>query len=199
MERRMLPGHGPHQTVKTSGGGGVVARRGSSTRTGGVLLRDVADGDLSTFFEHQQDPVANRMAGFPPRDRDAFVAHWKGILADGTVTKKTILFDGHVAGNVVSFEHSGRREVGYWIGGEYWGKGVATEALSQFLALAEARRPLYAAVARHNVGSIRVLEKCGFTVVGEEDGEYLLRLTADRANAAPPTHATPGDAPNPPG
>jgi RimJ/RimL family protein N-acetyltransferase len=29
------------------------------------------------------------------------------------------------------------------------------------------------------VGSIRVLEKCGFTVVGEEDGEYLLGLTAD--------------------
>jgi RimJ/RimL family protein N-acetyltransferase len=50
-------------------------------------------------------------------------------------------------------------EVGYWIGREYWGKGVATEALSQFLAHAEVRRPLHAAVAKHNVGSIRVLEK----------------------------------------
>jgi RimJ/RimL family protein N-acetyltransferase len=41
------------------------------------------------------------------------------------------------------------------------------------------RRPLHAAVAKHNVGSIRVLEKCGFAVVGEEEGEYVLRLTAD--------------------
>lgn len=156
-----------------------MARHASSTRMGGVLLRNVADGDLPLFFEHQQDPVANRMAGFPPRDRDAFVAHWTKILADETVTKKTILFGGRVAGNVVSFENSGEREVGYWIGSEYWGKGVATEALSQFLGHAEARRPLHAAVAKHNVGSIRVLEKCSFTIVGEEDGEYLLRLTAD--------------------
>jgi RimJ/RimL family protein N-acetyltransferase len=114
-----------------------------------------------------------------PRNWDAFVAHWTKILADETVIKKTVLFDGRVAGNVVSFEQECEREVGYWIGREYWGKGVATEALSQFLAHAEVRRPLHAAVANHNVGSIRVLEKCGFAVVGEEEGEYVLRLTAD--------------------
>lgn len=158
-----------------------MATREPSSRTGHVQLRDVAEGDLPVFFEHQRDPVANRMAGFPPRDRDAFVAQWATILADESVTKKTVLFDGRVAGNVVSFENSGEREVGYWIGSEYWGKGVATEALSRFLGHAEARRPLHAAVAKHNVGSIRVLKKCGFAmVVGEEDGEYVLRLGADR-------------------
>ena len=153
--------------------------RESSTRTEDVLLRDVAEDDLPVFFEHQRNPVANRMADFPPRNWDAFVAHWTKILADETVIKKTVLFDGRVAGNVVSFEQECEREVGYWIGREYWGKGVATEALSQFLAHAEVRRPLHAAVAKHNVGSIRVLEKCGFAVVGEEEGEYVLRLTAD--------------------
>ncbi len=106
------------------------------------------------------------------------MAHWTKILADETVTERTILFGGRVAGNVVSFENSGERKVGYWIGREHWGNGVATEALSQFLAHVEVRRPLHAAVAKHNAGSIRVLEKCGFTVVGEEDGEYVLRLTA---------------------
>lgn len=151
----------------------------SSTRTEGVLLRDVAEGDLSVFFEHQRNPVANRMADFPPRNWDAFVAHWTKILADETVIKRTVLFNGRVAGNVVSFEQECEQEVGYWIGREYWGKGVATEALSQFLAHVEVRRPLHAAVAKHNVGSIRVLEKCGFAVVGEEEGEYVLRLTSD--------------------
>lgn len=131
-----------------------------------VLLRDVLDSDLPILFAHQLDPDATRMAAFKSRDKDAFMKHWKKIMGDDTVVKKTILFGGHVAGNIVSFAHSGEAHVGYWIGREYWGKGVATRALSQFLGHATAR-PLYARVAKHNVASIRVLEKCGFTVCGE--------------------------------
>jgi hypothetical protein len=116
-----------HEIVRAEGGSRVATHESG---TGKVLLRDVAGGDLPMFFEHQRDPAANRMAGFPPRDRDAFLAHWKKVLADGNIIKKTILFDGRVAGNVVSFENRGEREVGYWIGREYWGRGVATEALS---------------------------------------------------------------------
>lgn len=153
--------------------------RARSARRGDVLLRDVADSDLPVFFEHQRDPVANRVADFPARDREAFAAHWAKILGDENVTKKTVLFEGRVAGNVVSFERDGEREVGFWIGREYWGRGVATEALSRFLGQVEVRRPLYAGVAKRNVASVRVLEKCGFTVVGEEqDGGYVMRLAA---------------------
>jgi RimJ/RimL family protein N-acetyltransferase len=133
-----------------------------------VLLRDVTEGDLPILFEHQLDPDANEMAAFPARDRDDFLTHWAKILADETVIKKTILFDGQVAGNIVSFEQSGEREVGYWIGKKYWGKGIATRALSGFLSH-ETTRPLYAQVAKHNAASIRVLEKCGFTLAGEEE------------------------------
>ena len=89
--------------------------RARSARRGDVLLRDVADSDLPVFFEHQRDPVANRVADFPARDREAFAAHWAKILGDENVTKKTVLFEGRVAGNVVSFERDGEREVGYWI------------------------------------------------------------------------------------
>ena len=132
-----------------------------------VRLRDVVDGDLPIFFEQQLDPDAVRMAAFPSRNRDAFMAHWKTkVLADATVAKKTILFDGEVAGNIVSFEQSGRPLVGYWIGKSYWGRGIATRALSEFLRQVHTR-PLYAHVAKHNIGSIRVLEKCGFRVFGE--------------------------------
>ena len=116
------------------------------------------------------------MAAFPARDEDAFMAHWTKILADPTVTARTVLLDEQVAGNVVSFEHEGHREVGYWIGREFWGRGVATRALSVFLELVP-ERPLYAGVVPHNAASIRVLEKCGFTVTGREDGgDVLLRL-----------------------
>jgi RimJ/RimL family protein N-acetyltransferase len=159
----------------------------ASNRLTNVELRDVREGDLAIFYEHQADPDANRMAAFAARDLDAFMAHWTKILGDETLEKKTILFDGHVAGNVVSWEQSGEREVGYWIGREYWGRGVATKALSQFLGHVKVR-PLYAHVAKHNIASLRVLEKCGFTISSEDSvsanaggddvEEFLLKLEA---------------------
>ena len=104
------------------------------------------------------------MAAFPPREREAFMAHWARILGEETVMVRTVTVDGKVAGNVLSFDRLGEREVGYWIGREHWGKGVATAALSAFL-LQERTRPLTARVATINAGSIRVLEKCGFVAV----------------------------------
>lgn len=95
------------------------------------------------------------------------MAHWAKIMADDSNILKTILFDGQVAGNIVSWEQSGEREVGYWIGKEFWGKGIATKALAAFLGHVKTR-PLYAHVAKHNIASRRVLEKCGFRMFGME-------------------------------
>lgn len=145
--------------------------------TGDVRLRDVAEADLPIFYEHQLDPEATQMADFPSRGRDAFMAHWAKILADATLGKQTILVDGEVAGNIVSFDQNGQREVGYWIGKGYWGRGVATRALAAFLAH-ETVRPLSAFVAKHNIGSRRVLEKCGFTIYREEAEGIVLKLGA---------------------
>jgi RimJ/RimL family protein N-acetyltransferase len=143
-----------------------------------VHLRGVRDDDLPMFFEHQQDPDANRMANFDARDRDAFMAHWAKILRDETVVVRTIEFEDRVAGNVVSWQHDGERDVGYWIGREHWGKGVATAALSAFLDELDTRS-LHAHVAAHNIGSIRVLEKCGFERAGA-DGVQELLMKLDR-------------------
>ena len=62
---------------------------------------------------------------------------------------------------------SGKREVGYWIAKQFWGQGIATSALHSFLQI-ENERPLYARVAAHNIGSRRVLEKCGFEKTGKQ-------------------------------
>jgi RimJ/RimL family protein N-acetyltransferase len=134
-----------------------------------IALRAVQESDLPIFFEHQRDELANRLAAFPARDREAFMAHWAKIMQDESVILKTILFEGQVAGNVLSFVISDEREVGYWLGREFWGKGIATRALSEFLAQVK-ERPLYAHVAKHNLASRRVLEKCGFVVIGEDKG-----------------------------
>jgi RimJ/RimL family protein N-acetyltransferase len=128
---------------------------------GDVRIRDVEDGDIKVFFDHQRDPEATRMAAFPAREWEVFAAHWRKLRADDTVVKRTILVAGQVAGNVVSWEQSGRRQVGYWVGHDHWGRGVATRALALFLGHVRSR-PLYADVAVHNIGSMRVLERCGF-------------------------------------
>jgi RimJ/RimL family protein N-acetyltransferase len=152
---------------------------------GEILLRNVTDDDLDVFFDQQREPEANRMAAFAARDRESFIAHWTKILADDALTKRTIVIDGVVAGNIVCFGPPGQREVGYWLGKEHWGQGIATKALASFLDQIT-DRPLHAHVAKHNLGSIRVLEKCGFTIVGVDAGvadargnradEFVMRL-----------------------
>ena len=121
------------------------------------------------------------MAAFRPRERDEFMAHWTtNVLGSPTAVVRTIEVEGKIAGNVVSFDSpaTGKREVGYWIGREFWGRGVATAALRRFLEV-ERTRPLYAGVATHNVASIRVLEKCGFTIVEEDLGPSELPRDGD--------------------
>ena len=154
-----------------------------------VVLRKVQAADLPLFFDYQRDPEANQMAAFTakdPTDQQAFRAHWTRILGDETSTIRTILFEGQVVGSVLSYEESaGRPEVSYWLGKPYWGQGIATAALHAFLAQVTAR-PIYARVAKDHRASLRVLEKCGFTIVGEDRGfanardqeieEWLLHL-----------------------
>jgi RimJ/RimL family protein N-acetyltransferase len=126
-----------------------------------IQLRDVTAADLPIFYEFQRDPEAAAMAAFPSRDWEAFHTHWQRNLQDATTAEQTIVVDGQVAGNIVCFDQQGRREVGYWLGRAFWGRGVATRALELFLGQI-AQRPLYAGVVSHNLASLRVLEKCGF-------------------------------------
>jgi RimJ/RimL family protein N-acetyltransferase len=138
-----------------------------------LKLREVAESDLAVFFQNECDPEAVYMAAFTPQDptdHDAFLAHWKRILEAPSVIARSIVQGGEVLGSVLSYEESGRPEVTYWIGRQYWGKGVATEALSLFLETVDTRRPMRARAARDNVASIRVLEKCGFEVIEEARG-----------------------------
>jgi RimJ/RimL family protein N-acetyltransferase len=130
-----------------------------------TVLRDVVESDLDTFYEQQLEPEAVQMALFPSRDREAFYAHWQRLLANDAVTNRTIVADGQVAGNIGCWEQDGRRLVGYWLGREFWGRGLATQALAELLDEVRAR-PLHAWVASSNIGSIRVLEKCGFVAAG---------------------------------
>ena len=136
----------------------------------GLTLREVRDEDLPLLFEQWADPVAVHMAAFTAPDhidREAFERRWSRLRADETVLARVIVVDDDVAGTIGSWGDSGEREVTYWIGRSYWGKGIATDALNAFLAV-DRSRPLHARVASDNVASRRVIEKCGFRVVATE-------------------------------
>jgi RimJ/RimL family protein N-acetyltransferase len=152
------------------------------------VLREVRDEDLAVLFEQWADPVAAQMAAFTApdhMDRDAFERRWSRLRADQTVINRAVVVDGEVAGTVGSWGDQDEREVTYWIGRSYWGKGIATHALNAFLTV-DPSRPLHARVAYDNVASRRVLEKCGFRVIATERGfaearsaeieEFALRL-----------------------
>ena len=130
-----------------------------------VTLRPVEPDDLPILFEHQADPVAASMAVYPSKDRASFDEHWAKILGDETKVTRTIEIDGIVVGNIGSWEQDGRREVGYWIDRAAWGRGIGTAALTALVGELP-DRPLFAHVVTTNVGSIRVLEKCGFRPEG---------------------------------
>jgi RimJ/RimL family protein N-acetyltransferase len=140
-----------------------------------LSLRPVKDSDLCILFEYEQDPEARHMAAFTnadPTNFDAFVAHWTRVRSDDANVSRAIIWEEQVVGHLGSWvEAEGdadpTRELGYWLGKPFWGKGIATRALTLFLRELP-MRPLYAHAAKDNLGSIRVLEKCGFIKIGED-------------------------------
>lgn len=118
--------------------------------------------ELEILYFQQQEPEANLMAAFPARDYFSFMQHWnQNILSKANCNAYSIYYQDKLAGNILSWSQEEKTYVGYWIGKEYWGKGIASQALTKLLEIIT-NRPLYAYVVEHNKGSIRVLEKLNF-------------------------------------
>jgi RimJ/RimL family protein N-acetyltransferase len=146
--------------------------------TESITLRDVIDEDLEIFYRHQADPVSVALAQVPARDQTAHLARWTRLRADPAVVAKTITVNGTVVGHLMSFNRDGVREVGYWLGRRFWGRGIARAALQQFLSV-EVERPLFAIVAAHNTASRHVLTRCRFQEIGVQANVVRYQLSAD--------------------
>ncbi len=145
--------------------------------TGSVRLRDVEPADVPTLFKNECDPDAMEMAVVYPRRAEEFAAHWAKVIDDRSVVARAILVDGILVGYVSCFKLDGLDAVGYWIAKPYWGRGVATRALALLLEQVTIR-PLHARAARRNIGSIRVLERCGFVITGYQTSVDVDRFPA---------------------
>ena len=137
-----------------------------------VALRPIEDADLDALFEQMRDPASVRMAAFTaenPDDRAAFDAHMTRIRALPDATQHAITLDGLLVGSAGAFVVEGDTEITYWIDRSYWGRGIAGRAVELLLASVPVR-PVFARAASDNAGSLKVLRRAGFTVVGTDSG-----------------------------
>ncbi len=144
-----------------------------------VKLRQTEKSDLEFFFQFQLDKEANFLAAFTqkdPEDKDAYFEKFSKLLNDPTVNMRTILCDETIAGSIAKFEMEGDAEITYWIDRNFWGKGISTIALNNFMTI-ENTRPIFGRVAFDNLGSQKVLEKCGFVKIGTDKGFANARQT----------------------
>jgi RimJ/RimL family protein N-acetyltransferase len=135
-----------------------------------VALRRVEAGDLDAIFDQMRDPEAVRMAAFTaedPNDRDAFDDHMAKVMSSPDATLWAVTREDRLVGTIGAFVSDATMEVTYWIDRACWGQGIASRALALLLDEVPTR-PLRARVASDNVGSMRVLLKTGFRVIGTE-------------------------------
>ena len=154
-----------------------------------VKLRPTKRSDLEILFEFQLDKEGSYLAAFMPKNhnnRELYLEKYARFLDDSTINMQTILVGETIVGSIAKFEIAGDAEITYWIDRNFWGKGIATTALRSFLNR-EQTRPILGRVAFDNLGSQRVLEKCGFVKIGTDKGfanarqaeveEFIYKLT----------------------
>ena len=135
-------------------------------------LRPWKPGDEESLVRHANSRVIwrNLRDAFPHPYTLANAQHWIRSANPATpVTNFAIVVDGSAVGGIglVLKDDVFRRsaEIGYWLGEEYWGRGIVTEAVHAVTDYAFATFDLcrvYAGVFEWNHASMRVLEKAGY-------------------------------------
>lgn len=137
-----------------------------------IRLRPTEVRDLDILFQFQLDQEARYLAAFTSEEttnREAYLTKYTKLLNDPTVNNQTIVAGDDIVGSIAKFVIEGDTEITYWVDRNFWGQGIATVALTDFLAL-ETIRPIFGRVAYDNISSQKVLENCGFVKVGTDQG-----------------------------
>ena len=138
-----------------------------------IDLRGFLDTDVDAIAKHANNfnvsrYMASRMP-YPYTKEDAL--WWVEFGNKELGHNKAIDLDGECIGVVGvqfgEFELQYSAEIGYWIAEDHWGKGIGTEAVSKMTnnAFSDTKIVrLCAPVYNPNKASMRVLEKCGYTL-----------------------------------
>jgi RimJ/RimL family protein N-acetyltransferase len=148
-------------------------------RLSNIQLRQTEISDLDFLFQFQLDKEGAYLAAFMPKDhadKSAYLEKHTTLLNDPTVNNQTILIDNIIVGSIAKFVMEGDAEITYWIDRDFWGRGIATKVLRDFIEI-ETARPLFGRVAFDNSSSQKVLVKCGFVKIGTDKGFANARQT----------------------
>jgi ribosomal-protein-alanine N-acetyltransferase len=144
-----------------------------------ITLAVTEKDDLNLFFQFQLDEEASYMAAFMPKDphnKTAYIEKYTKFLSDPTINMRTIRYNDVIVGSLAKFVIENNAGITYWIDRKFWGRGIATTALKEFLKV-EQTRPIYGHVAFDNYGSQKVLEHCHFVKIGVDKGFANARQT----------------------
>jgi RimJ/RimL family protein N-acetyltransferase len=143
-----------------------------------VRLRWLTGRDVDALFAIFSDPVMMRYwSTVPMRDRSEAVEHL-GSIHSGFADRSLFQWgverreDGEILGTCTIFSihrESMRAELGYCLRSPHWRRGYMGEALTALIDYAFATlklRRLEADVDPGNAGSVRILERMGFTREG---------------------------------
>jgi RimJ/RimL family protein N-acetyltransferase len=108
-----------------------------------------------------------------PQDRARF-EEWTALAGElndaAEVAVAAVLCDGRAVGVVAVNWLRGARNLGYWLGEPWWGRGLMSEAVEATLAWFFAHHDdlfILSGAVEGNAASLRILEKLGFVVVAE--------------------------------
>jgi RimJ/RimL family protein N-acetyltransferase len=152
------------------------------------LIRPYVEGDAEGAAQHADNPAIARWMrdSFPHPYTIEDARRWISIATSGSPTRDFVIcrLDGTTVVGSIGLKPRGDIDyrtmgLGYWVGEDHWGQGIATEAVSAFCDWAfehfDKVLRLEAEVFEGNVGSTRVLEKAGFVL------ESVKRNAAEKA------------------
>lgn len=131
-----------------------------------------ADVDSLVKYANNRNISINLRDRFPhPYTRDIAQAFIRSVRERLPETAFAIAVNGEAVGGIgfVLQDDIERvsAEIGYWLAEPLWGRGIATDAVRAMTGFAIAQHALtrvYARVAEWNTASMRVLEKCGYSL-----------------------------------
>lgn len=139
-----------------------------------IALRKWAPEDLQDLVRLADNPAIARwlMDRFPnPYTEADGIDFLRIAMRDYTPTIMAITCDGALCGSIGLHRQEDvfckNMELGYWIGEEFWNRGIASKAISLIVRNGFAHFDIARIFARpfgRNAASIRVLEKCGFVL-----------------------------------
>ena len=159
-------------------------------KTCSVRSWDWRDRDAMVRHANNRNVWINLRDRFPHPYTDADARRWlDSVVGQKPETNFAIaVADEAVGGIGFTLQHDVERrsaEIGYWLGQEFWGRGIATEALIAVTDYAFSNYDvcrLFAHVFDWNGPSARVLEKAGYVFEGRlrrsviKDGKTIDQL-----------------------